>query len=276
MGPAADYPIPGGLSPGSLAIGSLVGNDEFPDVAVAIPSADEVFVFQGDGLGGLTPLGGFPVDPGPVAVRAGDLDADGNTDLVTANQAGNTVSVLAGTKVGSLHSLADAVSYGVCQAPKDIALGNFSHHANGSLDVIAIGPRTIPALAPMSHAAPPGRVAATTEWDAFYLPSVRPVTASVPPAKRTETLELAVAPNPARERAELTFALPREGRATVDVFDIAGRRVARLANGTFAAGAHRVHWDGRDDANGRVAAGVFLARLTTAAGSATRRVVWVR
>jgi hypothetical protein len=276
MGAATDYLIPGDLSPTSLAIGSLVGNDEYPDVALAIPDANEVYVFQGDGHGALSPLGAFPVEAGPAVVRAGDVDADGNTDLVTANTAANTVSVLAGTKVGSLHSLADAVSFGVCQAPKDIALGNFAHHADGSLDVIAIGNRTIPSLALIAGPAQQRVTAASTEWDVFYMPSVPHVTASVPPATRAGSLELAVAPNPARERVELTFALPRDGRATVDVFDLAGRRVARLADGAFAAGVHRVHWDGREQANGRVAAGVFLVRLTTAAGSATRRVVWVR
>jgi hypothetical protein len=276
MGAATDYLIPGDLSPASLAIGSLVGSDEYPDVAVAIPDANEVFVFQGDGHGALAPLGAYAVEAGPVVVRAGDLDADGNTDLVTANTAANTVSVLTGTKVGTQHSLADAVSFGVCQAPKDIALGNFAHHANGGLDVIAIGNRTIPALTLMSS---PGRQvasSATTEWDLFYMPSAPQVTASVPAPTRAVSLELAIAPNPARETVELTFALPRDGHATVDVFDLAGRRVVRLADGAFAAGAHRVHWDGTDRSNGRVAAGVYLARVTTAAGSATRRVVWVR
>jgi hypothetical protein len=276
MGAATDYPIPGGLSPTSLAIGSLVGNDEYPDVAVAIPNANELFVFQGDGHGALAPLGGFPVDAGPVAVRAGDLDADGNMDLVTANSAANTVSVLAGTKVGSQHSLADAVNFGVCQAPKDIALGNFSHHADGRLDVIAIGSRTVPSLAPGTGSERRLAATASTEWDLFYMPSVPHATTSVPPATRTGSLELAVAPNPARESVDLTFALPRAAGATVDVFDLAGRRVARLADGAFVAGTHRVQWNGRDAADRRVAAGVFMVRITTGAGSATRRVVWVR
>ena len=256
MGAATDTPIPGDLSPTSLAIGSLVGNDEFPDVAVAIPDANEVFVFQGDGHGALAPLGAYAVEAGPGVVRAGDVDADGNTDLVTANSAANTVSVLAGTKVGSQHSLADAASFGVCQAPKDIALGNFSHHADGRLDVIAIGNRTVPSPAPLS-ATRPTAVAASTEWDLFYLPSGPPATASATPTTRTASLEMLVAPNPARELAELTFALPSAGRATVDVFDLTGRRVARLADGGFVAGTHRVQWNGRDGANRRVAAGVF-------------------
>ena len=162
MGAATDYLIPGELTPTSLAIGSLVGNDEYPDVALAIPDANEVFVFQGDGHGALAPQGAYAVEAGPAVVRAGDLDADGNTDLVTANTAANTVSVLAGAKVGSLHSLADAVSFGVCQAPKDVALGNFAHHANGALDVIAIGNRTIPALALLSASARPSTAAPST------------------------------------------------------------------------------------------------------------------
>ena len=275
MGAATDYAIPGNLVPTSLAIGSLVGADEYPDVAVSIPDANEVYIFQGDGHGVFTPQGAYPVEPGPAVVRAGDLDADGNTDLVTANTLANTVSVLAGSKAGSLHALADAVSYGVCQAPKDVALGNFSHHTDGRLDVVAIGPRTIPSPIPAT-AARPAAALATTEWDAFYLHPSLPATASAPPLTRPSELELRIAPNPASEVAALTFALPSAGHATVDVFDIAGRRVARLADGAFQAGLHRVQWNGRDGANQRVAAGVFLARLTSPAGNVTRRMVWVR
>ena len=37
------------------------------------------------------------------------------------------------------------------------------------------------------------------------------------------------------------------GRAELDVYDVAGHRVARLADGLRAAGWHRVAWNGRDE-----------------------------
>jgi len=275
MSAAADYPIPGGLAPASIAVASVVGADNFPDVALAIPDQNEVYVFQGNGNGTLSPFGTFPVDPQPVMVRAGDIDADGNIDLVTANTTGNTVSVLAGTLSGSTHGLADAVSFGACQAPKLIALGNFSNHSNGSLDVIAIGNRTVPSFAPNLAAARPAQVQATTETDLFYLTSVPQSTTSAPVISAPAMLEFSLAPNPSRGSTELVFALPRAGHASVDVFDVTGRRVARLADGGFTAGLHRVRWDGRDDGGSRVAAGVYLARVATDAGAMTRRVALV-
>lgn len=276
MSPATDYAIPGALEPVSITVASIVGPDAYPDVALAIPDHNEVFVFQGDGLGGLTPLGTFPVDAQPVMVRAGDLDADGLVDLVTANTAGNTVSVLAGTFSASTHSLADAVSFGACQAPTEIALGNFSNHSNGSLDVVAIGNRIIPSFAPALAAARPGHVLSTTETDLFYMTSVPHTTTSVPATVTPDPVAFSVAPNPSREAADLAFEMPRAGHATVDVFDLAGRRVARLADGAFPAGVHHVRWDGRAGDGARAPAGVYLARFASDTVAATKRIVRVR
>lgn len=77
-------------------------------------------------------------------------------------------------------------------------------------------------------------------------------------------------PNPARGRVSLRFALPTASRVNLDVFDAAGRRVARLLDGEVAAGWHIAEWGAL--ANGS-AAGVYFARLTTPAGGRTVRVV---
>jgi len=76
----------------------------------------------------------------------------------------------------------------------------------------------------------------------------------------------AVAPNPVREAATLRFDLPEAAAVTLDVLDLTGRRVARVADGAYAAGPHAVRWDARG-----VAPGVYVGRLTTAAGVRTVR-----
>lgn len=78
------------------------------------------------------------------------------------------------------------------------------------------------------------------------------------------------------QQTEIRFAIPRAGRATLDVFDVAGRRVRRLAEGVREAGEHDVAWDERDADGGAVAAGVYFLRLDTENGVATRKVVLVR
>ncbi len=70
--------------------------------------------------------------------------------------------------------------------------------------------------------------------------------------------EFAVAayPNPFNERATITLSLPESGEVTAQIYDITGRRVATLMNGSAAAGVHRLEWD----ANG-LASGVYYLRV---------------
>ncbi len=56
------------------------------------------------------------------------------------------------------------------------------------------------------------------------------------------------------------------------LYDVRGRRLASLAHGTFGAGDHEVVWDGRDDRGRRVAAGVYVLRLTRTDGVRTLKV----
>jgi hypothetical protein len=83
-------------------------------------------------------------------------------------------------------------------------------------------------------------------------------------------------PNPARERVTFNFSIPYDDRrAELVVFDIAGRRVATVARGA-RAGANAAAWS-LVDARGRpVPPGVYVCRLTSAAGSAARRLAVVR
>lgn len=83
-------------------------------------------------------------------------------------------------------------------------------------------------------------------------------------------------PNPAAGEMTLRFSLPTAGEARMSVHDLAGREVARLAQGAHAAGAHRVRWDGRDASGRMLAPGVYLARLVTPAGERHVRIARVR
>jgi len=82
---------------------------------------------------------------------------------------------------------------------------------------------------------------------------------------------LACAPNPARASAQLRFTLARAGPATLAVYDLAGRRVASVLDGsTLAAGPHvcelpTSNWP----------PGVYLVRLCQGARSETRRIIVV-
>ena len=90
-----------------------------------------------------------------------------------------------------------------------------------------------------------------------------------------------VAPNPMRDETRLELHLDRAllGGARVPVVvrvvDVAGRPVARLADGSLEAGTHVLRWDGRRDCDGRVApAGVYWLKVDVAGTeSRTARIV---
>jgi hypothetical protein len=97
------------------------------------------------------------------------------------------------------------------------------------------------------------------------------------PAAATPALELAPPrPDPARGTSTLVFGLPSPGYARMLAYDVAGRRLATLADGGFAAGTHAVRWDLRDASGAAMPAGLVFVRLETPAGTRTRRLLVVR
>ena len=80
-------------------------------------------------------------------------------------------------------------------------------------------------------------------------------------------------PNPSRGDALFELRLPVESQVTVEVFDLAGRRVRRLAGGPYTAGTHTLAWDGREREGRQAANGIYFVRARTAGLEAVRRVV---
>ncbi len=94
------------------------------------------------------------------------------------------------------------------------------------------------------------------------------------PAPRAFALD-AVVPNPSRGSCRVRFTLARAGRIRLAVVDVAGREVARLCDGSRAAGAHEIGWDGR--VGGAPApAGLYFVRLHGGGQVVSRRVAVVR
>ena len=79
-------------------------------------------------------------------------------------------------------------------------------------------------------------------------------------APRNPGLDLRAAPNPFNPSTVLRFTMPAPGPATVEVFDLHGRRLKVLLDGPQAAGERTVMWDGRDDRGRAAPSGVYLVR----------------
>jgi aminopeptidase N len=80
-------------------------------------------------------------------------------------------------------------------------------------------------------------------------------------------LQLTAYPNPFNPSTTLRFTLPVAGPASLSLFDVQGRLVRTLVDGSLDAGSHEARWDGRDRRGRTVASGTYYARV--AAGSAT-------
>jgi len=71
-----------------------------------------------------------------------------------------------------------------------------------------------------------------------------------------------VYPNPFNPMTTFRFELPRDEGVALEVFDIAGRLVARLLDGkVLTAGHHTLTWRGNDSGGRRLASGIYHYRL---------------
>jgi photosystem II stability/assembly factor-like uncharacterized protein len=79
-------------------------------------------------------------------------------------------------------------------------------------------------------------------------------------------------PNPFGRQTTIRYALPREAAVRLEVFDLAGRHVATLVDGTKAAGRFSVQFR---PAAGRVSSGVYFVRLTAGPFEQTRKMLYL-
>lgn len=94
----------------------------------------------------------------------------------------------------------------------------------------------------------------------------RPSSASAPDP--SDSFAFSVSPNPASGPVSVRYHLDAPAEADVAVFDALGRRVAVLQSGVQSQGDHRAMWTPPAGASG-----VFLVRMATETGTATRPVV---
>jgi hypothetical protein len=86
----------------------------------------------------------------------------------------------------------------------------------------------------------------------------------------------APSPTPFTTETVLNFYLAESVSAELDIYDIAGQRIARLTEGVQDTGWHQLEWRGDDHAGRPVRSGVYYARLNAAGMSLTRKLVLLR
>jgi len=102
------------------------------------------------------------------------------------------------------------------------------------------------------------------------------------PGAAPEVLAFALepgAPTPFAHATTIRYAIPTSTGAVpvaLRIYDLSGRIVRSLDQGTREAGLHTVRWDGTDATGHLLGGGVYFARITAGPFAATRRLVLAR
>jgi len=83
-------------------------------------------------------------------------------------------------------------------------------------------------------------------------------------------------PNPFNPSTRFDFTLPSAGDVQIEIYNLLGQHVARVASGTYQAGTHAVSWDGRDDNGHDAPSGIYLYRLTSESGQVVKKMALLR
>ncbi|MCK4584459.1 right-handed parallel beta-helix repeat-containing protein [candidate division WOR-3 bacterium] len=90
------------------------------------------------------------------------------------------------------------------------------------------------------------------------------------------TLELKNKPNPFRNRTIIYYSLTKPGIISLKVYDQTGRLVKTLENGIKRAGNYTVGWNGCNNTNQKVPAGVYFIRLKSGDFTSVKKIILVR
>jgi len=81
-------------------------------------------------------------------------------------------------------------------------------------------------------------------------------------------------PNPFTFETTIPFSLTDANDAyeiEINIFNIAGQQVKRIAKRNFAPGFHEIVWNGKDERNSRISSGIYIYKMTVRSGNFSKK-----
>jgi len=83
-------------------------------------------------------------------------------------------------------------------------------------------------------------------------------------------------PNPFNPSVNFQYYLPASERVVIDVYDLLGRKIQRIADDYQQEGTHRLRWDGRTETGEYAASGIYVVRIKAGDHRGIKKIVLVR
>jgi len=83
-------------------------------------------------------------------------------------------------------------------------------------------------------------------------------------------------PNPARIQTQFGYTLDIMSKVSFNIYDVSGRFVRNIIEGTQMPGEYDMMWDGKDYAGKSVTNGVYFLRFSAGDYEETKQIVWLR
>ena len=83
-------------------------------------------------------------------------------------------------------------------------------------------------------------------------------------------------PNPFNPMTTIKFAVPKDGKVDLAVYDVAGRKIATVLSEVLTAGNQEVTWTGRNDRGQAVASGTYFYRVSAGDETVTGKMLLMK